>query len=154
MKTARIVVLTIAVGAGGIAAYLASGSDNRAPAEPVAVLQTVDVLVAKSDIGLGQTVTPEDMLWQTWPAATASNTFIQRNQRPEATTQIAGSIARAPFIAGEPIRERQTGTLALALRSMADINMVENRTDDQRLKRGEAVSVVRYGIASSTVTQK
>src|SRR5205085_10628156 len=105
MKTARIVVLTIAVGAGGIAAYLASGSDNRAPAEPAATLQTVDVLVAKSDIGLGQTVTPEDMLWQTWPAATASNTFIQRNQRPEATTQIAGSIARAPFIAGEPIRE-------------------------------------------------
>src|SRR3954462_12938972 len=105
MKTARVVVLTIAVGAGGIAAYLASGSDNRAPAEPAATLQTVDVLVAKSDIGLGQTVTPEDMLWQSWPAATASNTFIHRNQRPEATTQIAGSIARAPFIAGEPIRD-------------------------------------------------
>ena len=105
MNTARIVVLTIAVGAGGIAAYLASGSDNKPPPEPVAQLQTVDVLVAKSDIGLGQTVTPEDMLWQTWPAATASNTFIRRNQRPDAATQIAGSIARSPFIAGEPIRE-------------------------------------------------
>src|SRR4051794_36667725 len=105
MNTARIVVLTIAVGAGGIAAYLASGSDNKPPPEPVAQLQTVDVLVAKSDIGLGQTVTPEDMLWQTWPAATASNTFIRRNQRPDAATQIAGSIARSPFVAGEPIRE-------------------------------------------------
>jgi pilus assembly protein CpaB len=106
MNTARIVVLTIAVGAGGVAAYLASGSDSKPPpAEPVAQLQTVDVLVAKSDIGLGQTVTPNDMQWQTWPAATASNTFIRRNERPDATTQIAGSIARAPFIAGEPIRE-------------------------------------------------
>ncbi len=106
MNTARIVVLTIAVGAGGIAAYLASGSDNApAPAAPVVQLQTVDVLVAKSDIGLGQTVKPEDMQWQTWPAATASNTFIRRNERPDATTQITGSIARAPFIAGEPIRE-------------------------------------------------
>jgi pilus assembly protein CpaB len=106
MNTARIVVLTIAVGAGGIAAYLASGSDNKPlPTEPVAQMQTVDVLVAKSDIGLGQTVTPEDMQWQTWPAATASNTFIRRTERPDATTQIAGSIARAPFIAGEPIRE-------------------------------------------------
>ena len=58
MNTARIVVLTIAVGAGGVAAYLASGSDSKPPpAEPVAQLQTVDVLVAKSDIGLGQTVT-------------------------------------------------------------------------------------------------
>jgi pilus assembly protein CpaB len=106
MNTARIVVLTIAVGAGGIAAYLASGSDSTPPpAAPVAQLQTVDVLVAKADIGLGQTVTPNDMQWQTWPAATASNTFIRRNERPDATTQIAGSIARAPFIAGEPIRE-------------------------------------------------
>jgi pilus assembly protein CpaB len=106
MNTARIVVLTIALGAGGIAAYLASGSDSKAPpAAPVAQLQTVDVLVAKADIGLGQTVTPNDMQWQTWPAATASNTFIRRNERPDATTQIAGSIARAPFITGEPIRE-------------------------------------------------
>jgi pilus assembly protein CpaB len=105
MNTARIVVLTIAVGAGGIAAYLASGSDNKPVPEPTVQLQTVDVLVAKSDIGLGQTVTPEDLQWQTWPAATASNSFIRRNERPDATSQIAGSIARAPFIAGEPIRD-------------------------------------------------
>jgi pilus assembly protein CpaB len=105
MNTARIVVLTIAVGAGGIAAYLASGSDNKPPTEPTVQLQTVDVLVAKSDIGLGQTVNPDDLQWQTWPAATASNSFIRRNERPDATTQIAGSIARSPFIAGEPIRE-------------------------------------------------
>src|SRR5258708_7590218 len=105
MNTARIVVLTVAVGAGGIAAYLASGSDSKPPTEPVAQLQTVDVLVAKSDIGLGQSVNAEDLQWQTWPAATASNHFIRRNERPDATTQIVGSIARAPFIAGEPIRE-------------------------------------------------
>jgi pilus assembly protein CpaB len=261
MNRARIVVLTIAVGAGGIAAYLASGSDKPAPTEPVAQLQTVDVLVAKSDIGLGQTVTPADMQWQTWPAAATSNTFIRRNERPDATTQIAGAIARSPFIAGEPIREpklvradgsgfmaailptgmravstelspengaggfilpndrvdviltkhdkntshpgapdvinseiilpnvrvlaidqapkekdgqnavvgktvtlelrpeqaetlarsRQTGTLSLALRSIADRNMIEARTED---RRGESINVVRYGISSSTTTQK
>jgi len=107
MNRARIVVLTIALGAGGVAAYLASGSDSKtpAPAEPVAQLQTVDVLVAKSDISLGQTVTPNEMQWQTWPAAAASSSFIRRNDRPEATKEITGSIARSPFIAGEPIRE-------------------------------------------------
>src|SRR5450631_267466 len=264
MNTARIVVLTIAISAGGVAAYLASGSDKPAPAGPVAQLQTVDVLVARSDIGLGQTVTPEDMQWQTWPAATASNTFIRRNERPDATTQVAGSIARAPFIAGEPIREpklvkangsgfmaailptgmraisteippetgaggfslpndrvdvilskrdknpdksasadiviseiilanvrvlaidqapkekdgqnavvgktvtlelkpeqaetlaraRQTGTLALALRSITDLNAVENRSDDQAAKRGDSINVVRYGVSSATTIQK
>jgi pilus assembly protein CpaB len=264
MNTARIVVLTIAVGAGGIAAYLASGSDKPLPTEPAAQLQTVDVLVARSDIGLGQTVNPDDLQWQTWPEATASNSFIRRNERPDATTQIAGSIARAPFIQGEPIREpklvrangsgfmaailptgmraisteispetgaggfilpndrvdvilskreknqdrtgaadvvnseiilsnvrvlaidqapkekdgqnavvgktvtlelkpeqaetlaraRQSGTLSLALRSIADINMVENRTEDQAPKRGDSINVVRYGISSPTTTQK
>src|ERR1700761_7906657 len=264
MNTARIVVLTIAVGAGGIAAYLAAGSDNKpAPVEPVAQLQTVDVLVAKSDIGLGQSVKPEDMQWQTWPAATASNIFIRRNERPNATTEIVGSIARAPFIAGEPIREqklvkadgsgfmaailpagmravsteispetgaggfilpndrvdvilskheknpdragtdtinseiilsnirvlaidqapkekdgqnsvvgktvtlelkpeqtetlaraRQSGTLSLALRSIADLNVVAAKTEDQTSKRGDSINVVRYGVSTPTTALK
>jgi pilus assembly protein CpaB len=264
MNTARIVVLTIAVGAGGIAAYLASGSDKPAPTEPVVQLQTVDVLVAKNDIGLGQSVKPEDMQWQTWPAATASNLFVRRSERPNATTEIVGSIARAPFIAGEPIREqklvkadgsgfmaailpsgmravsteispetgaggfilpndrvdviltkrdknqdrngstevinseiiltnirvlaidqapkekdgqnavvgktvtlelkpeqtetlaraRQAGTLSLALRSIADVKMVESGDDDQIRKRGDSINVVRYGVSTQTTTQK
>ena len=105
MNIARIVVLTIALCAGGVAAYLASGSDKPPPSAPIAQLQTVDVLVAKSDIGLGQAVTPGDIQWQTWPAATASNSFIRRTERPDAAKDVAGSIARAPFLAGEPIRE-------------------------------------------------
>lgn len=265
MKTARIVVLAIAVGAGGVAAYLASGSDDRpAPAAPVAQLQTVDVLVAKSDIGLGQSLKPEDLQWQSWPAATASSSFIRRNERPDATNQVVGNIARAPFIAGEPIREqklvkadgsgfmaailpsgmravsteispetgaggfilpndrvdvilsrrmhdpdhpnanevvvstiilsnirvlaidqapkekdgqttvvgktvtlelkpdqaellamsRQTGTLSLALRSMADVNVAEAANDAQSRRRSDSLAVVRYGIPSMMTTQK
>lgn len=108
MNRARILVLALALGAGGLAAYLVAGSDDKpAPAQPVAQLPTVDVLVAKSEIGLGQTVKPEDLQWQTWPAATASSIFIRRNERPDAQTQIAGSIARGAFIAGEPIREQK-----------------------------------------------
>jgi pilus assembly protein CpaB len=75
-------------------------------AEPVAQLPTVEVLVAKSDIGLGQPVKPEDLQWQAWPAS-AGNNLINRASRAEAIKEIAGSIARAPFIAGEPIREQK-----------------------------------------------
>jgi pilus assembly protein CpaB len=108
MNRARIVVLAIAIGAGGIAAYLASGSGNQpAPTEPVAQLPTVDVLVAKSEIGLGQAVTPGDVQWQTWPTASASSAFIRRSERPDAVNQITGSIARSPFITGEPIRDQK-----------------------------------------------
>jgi pilus assembly protein CpaB len=266
MNTARIVVLVIALGAGGVAAYLASGYDNKpAPALPVAEkLPTVEVLIARTDIGLGQYVKPEDLQWQAWPAATASGAFIRRDSRPDAQTQIAGSIARFPMIQGEPIREqklvkaegsgfmaailpsgmravsteisaetgaggfilpndrvdivltrrekaaqnganggaggdrvssevilsnirvlaidqlpkekdgqnsvlgktvtlelkpeqvetlsrsRQSGTLSLALRSLVDANVIDKTDEEQPLKRGTSVSVVRYGVPSST----
>jgi len=108
MNNARIVVLAIAIGAGGIAAYLASGSGEKpAPAQPVAQIQTVDILVARSDIGLGQSVKPDDIQWQSWPAATASGSLISRASRADAIKEITGSIARSPFIAGEPIREQK-----------------------------------------------
>jgi pilus assembly protein CpaB len=109
MNTARIVVLVIALGAGGVAAYLASSyQDKPAPSAPVAEqLPTVEILVAKSDINLGQTLKPEDLQWQTWPASAASGGFIRREGRPEAVKQIAGSIARTPLMQGEPIREQK-----------------------------------------------
>jgi pilus assembly protein CpaB len=106
MKTAQIVVLALALSAGGVAAYLVSGSETKTVAvEPPPQLPTVDVLVAKSDIALGQAVTPADVQWQTWPSASASDNFIRRADRPDANTQVVGSIARSPFIAGEPIRD-------------------------------------------------
>jgi pilus assembly protein CpaB len=266
MYTARIVVLTIALSAGGVAAYLASGTATKQalPVEPVVQLKTVDVLVAKSDIGLGQSATPDNLQWQTWPAATASNSFIRRGERPEAVKEVAGSIARSPFLAGEPIREqklvkangsgfmaailpagmravsteispetgaggfilpndrvdvilskreknpdrsgsadtvhseiilanvrvlaidqapkekdgqnnvvgktvtlelkpeqsemlaraRQSGTLSLALRSIADLNAVGTQADDQSSRRSDSINVVRYGVSNPTTIQK
>ena len=108
MNIARVVVLIIALSAGGVAAYLARGTEekSRTVPEPVAQLPTVEILVAKSDIGLGQPVKPEDLQWQTWPAS-AGNNLVNRASRAEAIKEIAGSIARAPFIAGEPIREQK-----------------------------------------------
>ena len=51
-------------------------------------------------------------------------------------------------------RARQTGTLSLALRSIADVNMVEQVSEEDAPKRGESVKVVRYGVQSTTTTQK
>jgi pilus assembly protein CpaB len=49
-------------------------------------------------------------------------------------------------------RARQSGMLALALRSIADVNMVENL--DQAPKQGTSINVVRFGVPSSATTQK
>ena len=50
-------------------------------------------------------------------------------------------------------RARQSGTLALALRSIADVNAVA-ANDDPVVRRGGSINVVRYGIASPMTTQK
>jgi pilus assembly protein CpaB len=106
MKPARIIVLVIAVVAGGIAAFLAGRSEPPPPPPaPVAQLETTDVLIAAADVGLGNKVTAQDLRWQTWPAAAAGSNFIRKNERPDAINELVGSVARAPFSAGEPIRE-------------------------------------------------
>ena len=54
---------------------------------------------------MGTAVAAQDLHWQPWPAAAAGPTFIRKSDRPDAIEQLAGAIARAPFSAGEPIRE-------------------------------------------------
>jgi len=106
MKAARLVVLGIAVVAGGLAALLAGRSQKPAPPPaPVTQLETVDVLVARSDIDLGTAVKPDQLRWQMWPAASAGPNFIRKPDRPDAIEQLSGSIVRGTFYSGEPIIE-------------------------------------------------
>jgi pilus assembly protein CpaB len=79
MKPARLIVLFIAIAAGGIAALLAGRSDQAAsPPESVAQIETAEVLVANAEIGMGRAVSTEDLRWQTWPAAAAGASFIRK----------------------------------------------------------------------------
>ena len=107
MKAARIVVLSVAIAAGGVAALLAGRSEKTPEIKPevAAKIDTVDILVARSDIPMGASVTPGDIQWQPWPASAATGNFIRKGDRPQAIENLAGQIARMPFVAGEPIRE-------------------------------------------------
>ena len=107
MKAARLVVLVVAVAAGGVAALLAGRGGDEPPPAPVQAVKmdTVDILVARGDINLGQAVSAQDLLWQQWPTQAASPAFVRRTEKPDAIEQLSGAIARSPFVAGEPIRE-------------------------------------------------
>ena len=108
MKPARLIVLGIAVTAGA-AAYMLSGQRALAPVQQIVrpANDTVDILVAKTDIGVGRAVSPEDITWQAWPVAAAGPLFIRKTARPDALNEFKGAVARAPFVAGEPIREEK-----------------------------------------------
>jgi pilus assembly protein CpaB len=108
MKAARLVVLGVAVAAGGIAAYLAASNKEAPPPAQVAApppIETVDVLVAKYDLVRGQIVGPDDIGWQAWPTAAANSSFIKRPDRPEAMKDFVGAIVRISMLTGDPIRD-------------------------------------------------
>jgi pilus assembly protein CpaB len=108
MKIARLAVLGIAIVAGGIAALLASRTDAPPPpAEPVPVVavNSADILVARKDINIGQTVGAQDMEWVAWPTSAANPLYVRRVDRPDAIEQLSGAIARVPIASGEPLRE-------------------------------------------------
>lgn len=108
MKAARILVLAVALAAGGAVAFLINSDDEKKPAPapaPVVQMATVDELIAKGNIGMGTAVAAQDFDWQAWPVATTGDSYITKKSRPNAIKEPADSIARAPFTAGEPIRE-------------------------------------------------
>ena len=99
MKAARIVVLGVALAAGGAAAFLVSSGDDKKPAPapaPVAQLPTVDVLIAKSDIGMGTAVSARISSGRPGrPRPPAAATSPRRTGRTPSTSSPA-SITRAP----------------------------------------------------------
>jgi len=106
MKAARLVVLGVAVAAGGVAAYLAS-SGHKPPPEPVKTpvvqLETVEVLVATANLGRGDVIEANQIGWQVWPKASANGNFILKSSRPDAITKFTGAIVRVPVAAGQPV---------------------------------------------------
>jgi pilus assembly protein CpaB len=109
MKRARIVVLAIAftaaIGAAWIAKRIVSGP--REVQEVEKTVGAVDVLVAANDINLGDSVHASDLKWQQWPAEGLAPGLISKATQPDAPDKLSGAIARAPFIAGEPIKEQK-----------------------------------------------
>lgn len=103
MKAARLVVLGVAVAAGGVAAVLVGRNHQPEAPKPVAVLETVEVLIAKTDLERGQLIEASNLEWQAWPKAAANGNFIQKSARPDAMHQFTGAIVRVPVAAGQPI---------------------------------------------------
>jgi pilus assembly protein CpaB len=117
----RVVLLIGALGAGGVAAWLVVA----ARPEPVTKVvesapATQDVLVAAADLLPAQTLTKENLRWQSWPQSALNPIYLTRTSRPDAIDFLAGSIIRNRMAAGEPIREenftpRHAGYLATVL---------------------------------------
>lgn len=110
MKRGQILALGLA-GVCALGAMLVANSFLNRPAPKVVVaaekIDVEHVLVARSDISLGQIASDANFRWQEWPRDAVAKGFITRKARPAAAREFADAIARSPIIAGEPITEQK-----------------------------------------------
>jgi pilus assembly protein CpaB len=114
MPMSRIVLLLVALVAGGLAAFLSTRGNQTASEAPVAepIIEFVQepktqILVAREAIGMGQRLSPTSVEWVDWPQGAVRPEYITVAAAPDATTHVAGSVARFEFFPGEPIREQK-----------------------------------------------
>jgi pilus assembly protein CpaB len=110
MRPARIILLLVAIVAGGLAALLVSRGGGRPAPGPEVVTEVVEeaktqILVASTPIGVGERLTAETLQWQDWPEGALRPEYVTISAMPDATDQLTGAVARFEFFPGEPIRE-------------------------------------------------
>lgn len=110
MKPARLFIMGVAVVAAAAAGYLALNLTRR-PATVAAVertvvekMPTIDILVAKSSMPVGARLNADNIGWMGWPEDGLVEGLITRDERPEALSELEGSIVRLPMFVGEPVR--------------------------------------------------
>ena len=103
-----MVVLAIAIAAAAGAFIVAKGmmGDTR-QRTVIKQVSSVHVLVARTQIKLGDIIKQENLRWQPWPENAALAGYVQKAQNPRAMSDFIGAIARAPFLAGEPIKAQK-----------------------------------------------
>lgn len=109
MNLTRILILVAALGAAGLAAFLARGlmgGQNKATA--ATNMEMTEILVAAKAIEVGSKVGPGDLKWQGWPKAAVDPTFVAKHTAPQALEEMGeGSVARVPLANGEPVTSQK-----------------------------------------------
>lgn len=110
MKPARIILLVVALVAGGLAAFLVTRGGSRPAPEQIVQTQVVQepqtqILVAKAPIGMGERLSPDTLEWQDWPEGALRAEYVTISAMPDAAAELDGAVARFEFFPGEPIRE-------------------------------------------------
>lgn len=109
MKPARIILLIVALVAGGLAAFLVTRGGRPAPQQQVRteVVQEAktQILVAKAPIGIGERLSELTVEWQDWPEGAVRPEYVTIAAMPNAPVELTNAVARFEFFPGEPIRE-------------------------------------------------
>lgn len=112
MRMSRILLLVVALVAGGLAAFLATRTPEApVPAQPLdpKVIEEarVQVLVATAPIGVGQRLSGTNIQWRDWPQGAVLDDYVTKEAMPEALSEMTGTVARFEIFSGDPIRQQK-----------------------------------------------
>lgn len=109
MKKSQLIGFGVAGFAALAAFVLVKGIVNKPPPPPKIEERQVnatEVLVARTDLPLGEVIADQHFQWQTWPTQGLSPNLITKERGGLKMQQdLAGRITRAPIMMGEPITE-------------------------------------------------
>ncbi len=114
MRPIVIVLIVLALGTAGIAAFLVSQFlASQAPAPTTTAAQatgTQNVLVAARDIAPGTVLAPDDIRWEPWPENLIDERFVvqpaqveKQSKGADPQQEFLDRIARRSIMAGEPM---------------------------------------------------
>lgn len=109
MKPARIIILSVAVVAAGLAGLLAmklSGGQTVVQTAEAVIRKepTVNVLVSAENLPVGARLNEKSLHWMGWPEGGVVDGFITQSARPQAIEELTGAVVRLPLFNGEPVR--------------------------------------------------
>ena len=109
MKPARLLILSVAVVAAGLAGLLAMQLAGRGGVvtQVQSVVEkepTVNVLVSSANLAVGSRIDEKTVHWMPWPQDGVVQGFITETEKPDALKELQGAVVRLPIFEGEPIR--------------------------------------------------
>jgi len=109
MKPARLLILSVAIVAAGLAGLLAMKLAGRGGVvtQVQSVVEkepTVNVLVSSSNLPVGARIDDKAVHWMPWPQGGVVQGFITETDKPDALKELQGAVVRLPIFEGEPIR--------------------------------------------------
>ncbi|WP_086993569.1 Flp pilus assembly protein CpaB [Rhizobium sullae] len=109
MKPARLMILSVAVVAAGLAGLLAMKLAGRGGVvtQVQSVVEkepTVNVLVSSGNLPVGARIDDKAVHWMPWPRGAVVQGFITEGDKPDAIKDMEGAVIRLPIFEGEPIR--------------------------------------------------
>jgi pilus assembly protein CpaB len=109
MKPSRIVIMSVALVAAGLAGLVAMNiSGTKQVIEKAETIiqkePTVNVLVSSVNLPVGSRLNDSSVRWTPWPQGNVVDSFITEAKNPNAIAELTGAVVRLPLFEGEPVR--------------------------------------------------